>query len=270
MAVRGDVLDEPDEFFALRLSAAAGAVVGPGEGVGRIRRRRRRGDPPRRARRGHERHRPRSRGAGPGRATWTSTSSSWRRFASYEVTVDAASGDLGDVGPIVEVLARDMHVDRRLGSERRGARPDRAHDRVVERVDAASYRYVRVRSAGCTTDCGADDTYRIRLRETTGRVARFNQTGGQRTVMILQNTTGEWIETEVHYRRADGTFAGASLVPVGPRRTMVLPAPETAQGTSGSILVLHDGPLGALAGKAVSLDEATGLAFDTPMTTRPR
>ena len=34
--------------------------------------------------------------------------------------------------------------------------------------------------------------------------------------------------------------------------------------------MIHDGPLGALAGKAVGLDEASGMAFDTPMTTRPR
>ena len=112
-------------------------------------------------------------------------------FASYEVTVDAASGDLGDFGPIVEVLARDMTL---IG----GSAPSGVgHAQTVRMIGSSSasmptlYRYIRVRSAGCTTDCGADDTYRIRLRETTGRVARFNQTGGQRTVMILQNTTGE-------------------------------------------------------------------------------
>jgi hypothetical protein len=39
---------------------------------------------------------------------------------------------------------------------------------------------------------------------------------------------------------------------------------------SGSITVSHDGPYGALAGKAVALDPATGLSYDTPLTTRPR
>jgi hypothetical protein len=267
--VWGDVHDEPDEFFPLRLSVPTGAVVGNGQGSGRIR------DDDGAAIRigaldaGMDVTADLAAGPGPA-ADVDLYLVELSPFASYEVTVDAASGDLGDFGPVVEVLARDMtFVD---GSVPSGV----GHAQSVRMMGSSSaamptvYRYVRVRSAGCTTDCGADDTYRIRLRETTGRVTRFNQTGGQRTVVILQNTTGEFVETEVHYRRADGTFAGANLTSITPRGTRVLPAPETTLGTSGSILVIHKGPLGALAGKAVSLEEATGLAFDTPLTTRPR
>ena len=193
--VFGDVVDEPDEFFPLRLSVA---------------RRRDRG--PRPGHRPHPATTTARRSASPALDAGMDVTATWSRgrarptdgdlylvelapFASYEVTVDAASGDLGDFGPIVEVLARDMTV---IG----GSAPSGVgHAQTVRMVGSSSastptlYRYIRVRSAGCTTDCGADDTYRIRLRETTGRVARFNQTGGQRTVMILHNTTGEWIET---------------------------------------------------------------------------
>ncbi|MET0556289.1 MAG: ELWxxDGT repeat protein [Vicinamibacteria bacterium] len=268
VAVWGDTLDEPDEFFPLRLSLPSGAVVA-GHGVGRIR-----DDDGAEIRlsaldAGMDVTADLAAGPGPV-ADEDLYLVELSPFESYEVTVDAASGDLGDFGPIVEVLARDMTVID-------WAVPTGVGHALSARMMGSSspsmptvQRYLRVRSAGCTTDCGADDTYRIRLRETTGRVARFNQTGGQRTFMILHNTTGEFVETEVHWRRADGTFAGANLVSMSPRATMVLPAPETAQGTAGSILVMHKGPLGALAGKAVALEEATGLAFDTPMTTHPR
>ena len=39
-------------------------------------------------------------------------------------------------------------------------------------------------------------------------------------------------------------------------------------GQSGSVTVAHDGPFGAIAGKAVALEPATGFAFDSPMETR--
>jgi ELWxxDGT repeat protein len=267
--VWGDVADEPDEFFPLRLSLPSGAVAGTGQGVGRIR------DDDGAAIRlsaldaGMDVTADLAALPGPA-ADEDLYLVELSPFESYEVTVDAASGDLGDFGPIVEVLARDMTVvDWALPSGVGHALSARMMGSSSASMPTVQ-RYIRVRSAGCLTDCGADDTYRIRLRETTGRVARFNQAGGQRTFMILHNTTGELVETEVHYRRADGTFAGANLISMSPRGTTVLPAPETTQGTSGSILVMHRGPLGALAGKAVALEEATGLAFDTPMETHPR
>jgi len=127
-----------------------------------------------------------------------------------------------------------------------------------------------VRSLGCATDCGADDTYRIRVRETTLRASRFNDSGGQRTVLILQNRTDAPVTALASYWRADGTrIAGVSLT-VAARGSAAVATPAAAQGASGAITVAHDGALGAVAGKAVALDEATGLAFDTPLETRPR
>jgi hypothetical protein len=39
---------------------------------------------------------------------------------------------------------------------------------------------------------------------------------------------------------------------------------------AGSITVLHSGPHGALAAKAVALQLTAGYSIDTPMETRPR
>ena len=41
-------------------------------------------------------------------------------------------------------------------------------------------------------------------------------------------------------------------------------------GQSGSITVVHDGKFGALSGKAIGLEPATGFTFDTPLLPRPR
>jgi hypothetical protein len=39
-------------------------------------------------------------------------------------------------------------------------------------------------------------------------------------------------------------------------------------GQSGSMTVAHDGPFGALSGKAVAVEPATGFTFDTPLAAR--
>jgi energy-converting hydrogenase Eha subunit C len=41
-------------------------------------------------------------------------------------------------------------------------------------------------------------------------------------------------------------------------------------GASGSITVVNDARYGDLAGKSVALEPATGFAFDTPMSFKPR
>jgi len=129
--------------------------------------------------------------------------------------------------------------------------------------------YIRVRSDGCTTDCGPDDTYRIRVRETTGRIARFNEAAGQRTVLVLQNRTGAPVSARATYWGASGQAVGRTEVTIPARGVSVVPSPGSSLGTSGSITVSTDAPYGALVGKAVALDPA-GFAFDTPLSERPR
>jgi hypothetical protein len=41
-------------------------------------------------------------------------------------------------------------------------------------------------------------------------------------------------------------------------------------GASGAVTIVHDAPFGALAGKAVALEPASGFSFDSPMLSRPR
>lgn len=261
----GDVLDEPDEFFFLRLSDVVGGIAG-GDGVGRI------VDDDGASLGVSALDRGQtvlaSLEAAPGPAADVDLYALERApFSSYEITVDGASGDVGDDGPTVELVSTDFSAT--VPSVASGLGYARAL-RLLNDTFTLRYDYVRVRSAGCSTECGADDTYRVRMRETTLRAARFNESGGQRTVLILQNRGDAPLNARATYWRADGTRLAGTGVVLSPHGTAIVATPAAARGASGSITVAHDGALGALAGKAVSLDEATGLAFDTPLGPRPR
>lgn len=117
----------------------------------------------------------------------------------------------------------------------------------------------------------AADQYDILFRDTTYAVARFNNSGTQTTILMVQNTTDRTIHADAQLFDGAGTLVHIYGSNIPPRGTWVNPlnSAVAAQGKSGSVLVRHDGPYGSLAGKAVSLEPATGFTFDTPMTAMP-
>lgn len=129
---------------------------------------------------------------------------------------------------------------------------------------------IRVRSGGCTTTCGADDTYRLRFYETTAAIPRFNNSGSQITVLLLQNPADEAISGTIRFWGAEGGLLASSPFSIGAFSVLVLNTSTTVPSTSGSITVTHDGGFGALSGKAVALEPATGFSFDSPLVTRQR
>jgi len=182
------------------------------------------------------------------------------------------SGDMSVPGPFSMgpyMVAETPAYGLIMNSQPIGTRFARAV-RIDQAGDDPLYHYIKVGSLGCSTDCGPDDTYRIRVRETTGRIARFNNAGGQRTVLILQNRTNLTVDARVSYWDGGGTRLQGFSVLMAPHASSVVDTSSLVPGAAGSITVSHDGPYGALAGKAVSFDHTTGFAFDTPMTTRPR
>ncbi len=192
-------------------------------------------------------------------------------YSSYEIIVDNASGDVGSgQGPSVQRLAPDLTTVLATAAPI-GIGPSRTL-RLVNGTDVLSDAYVRVESSGCTVDCGADDRYRIRAYETTYTAPRFNNSGTQMTVVLLQNTTDAPITGKVWFWTVSGTLAGSSDISLAAKQTLVLNTslvPEVA-GQSGSMSITHNGGYGALAGKAVMLEAATGFSFDTPFVLRVR
>jgi uncharacterized repeat protein (TIGR01451 family) len=191
--------------------------------------------------------------------------------SSYEVVLDGTSGDLGTgSGPALERLASDgitvIQSSEPAGTGR--SRSLRWENGVAPVLD----QMVRVRSQGCGSDCGPEDVYRLRAYETTVTVARFNSSGTQATVLLLQNVGASSVAGHVYFIGAAGGVletVSFSVVPHGSFVVSTVSLPALI-GQAGSIRVAHDGRYGDLTGKAVALEPATGFTFDTPVVPRPR
>ncbi len=197
---------------------------------------------------------------------WMQTAAS----ASYEVVIDSSSGDLNTDGggPLVDRLDEDGSTVLQTAVPV-GSGPARSL-RWQTSVDALNF--VRVRSGDCTTNCGADDIYRVRAYETTYSIPRFNNSGTQVTVLLLQNPTDEPVNATVYFYNAFGVELVSQAVSLAPKAVQVLNTATITQasGQSGTIVVTHDAPYGALAGKTVALEPSTGFSFDSPMLPRSR
>ena len=199
-----------------------------------------------------------------------------RRFAllvpprtSYEVVLDDASGDYGGAsGAALERLASNTSTVLQAG-QAVGAGPARAL-RWQNTTDEPQRHLVRVRSLGCATDCGADDVYRLRAYETTATLARFNTSGGQTTVVVVQNPGAVTAAGTLWFSEDDGSPASSRPFLLGPRAVLVLNVAAFLPGRSGALTLTHDAGYGGLAAKAIALEPATGLSFDTVLQVRPR
>ncbi len=193
---------------------------------------------------------------------------------SWELTVDAASGDVAaegtHQGPLLRRLANDLVTQLGPPSVASGRGPARSL-RLRNTSAVPQDAYVQVASAGCSTNCGADDVYRLRVRETTGFVPRFNTAGTQTTVLMLQNRTAATIEATAYFWSPAGRLLASQALSLAPHALVVtnLSGAPALAGQSGSISIEHGAGSGELAGKAVALEPSTGFSFDTPLTYRP-
>ena len=266
VGVLGDTAVETDETFVVNLSGVVGATLADGQAVGTISD----DDAPALALRelthGSALWEDASAGTGPPGADTFRIAQAPR--SSYEVVLDAASGDLS---PVLERLAADN------ATVLQSAVPSGTGASLTLRWENTSAapvtnQHVRVRSDGCGTACGPDDTYRLRAWETTASIPRFNNGASQVTVLVLQNTRGEPLTGRARFWSAAGAFLGAHAFTLGPRASVLLNTASVPglASQSGSITVSHDGGYGTLVGKAVSLEPATGYSFDSLLVSRPR
>jgi hypothetical protein len=184
------------------------------------------------------------------------------------VVVDAASGD---VLPVDLVRLGADHSTVLQSSTVIGAGPSRSLRWQNLTPATVANQLVRVRSGGCTTACGTDDVYRIRFRETTGSIPRFNNSGSQASVLLLHNSGPDSIAGTLHFWGPPGALLHAQAFTVPPRGLFSFNASSVAtlQGQSGAVTVSHDGRHGDLSGKSVALEPATGFSFDSPLIFRP-
>jgi hypothetical protein len=113
--------------------------------------------------------------------------------------------------------------------------------------------------------------YDLAFFDTTYALPRFNNTGTQVTVVILQNTRPVAVNGQIDFYNASGTHLHSQPFAMAAYGSYVYPSSTTAalQDNSGAATIAHTGGYGGLAGKAVALEPGTGFTFDTPITPLP-
>lgn len=191
-----------------------------------------------------------------------------RQFSSYQFVVDGFTGDLDLTPTSVQRLdANGAIVDNAIVSDAGG---------VLSLAwlrgggAAPDTNFVRVQGASCGTTCNELDSYRARYYDTTYTIPRFNNSGTQATVLLVQNASDRTCTVTFWFMSTAGTllnvtFGGA----VNPSGLLVLNTVASVPNQAGSVRIGHTCGYGGLSGKAVSLEPATGFTFDTPVLHRP-
>ena len=260
--VVGDATVEADEAFTFTLTSPSGATLGDAQAVGTI------SDDDAPPLSGLE--------LGHGAALRGDLAGGPDRYrlaqaprTSYEIVVDAGSGDAGDV--VLERMAADQ-----VAVLQSGVAVGTGPSRVLRFVNASSNpvdnQPIRVRSSACSTGCVAGDAYRVRAYDTSYSVPRFNNAGSQTSVLIVQNAVNRPVAGFAYFWSTAGVLLATHPIVLSARASMIVSIP-TVNGTAGqggSVTIAHDGGYGALAGKTVALEPATGFSFDSAMIPRPR
>lgn len=190
---------------------------------------------------------------------------SQKPYSSYEIVVDGASGDLG----IAQLARTNAAGSAALQmSEPIGVGYARSLRFVNDAATVVDAERIVVSGPSCGTVCGSDDVYRLRAYETTYAVPRFNNSGTQVTVLIIQNPTNYTIAGTARFWSAAGALLGSNGFNLTPKSTLVLQTQTIVPSASGSITVTNNGRYGDLTGKAVALEPSTGFSFDSPMLPR--
>jgi hypothetical protein len=133
-------------------------------------------------------------------------------------------------------------------------------------------QHLRISAGTCGGSCGVEDVYRVRVWDTTLRLARFNNSATQTTVVILSNPSDAPVSGHVNFWSGAGALLRSHPFTVAAHGTSVTNSSTLTgvQGQSGTVTVSHDAPHGKLNGKAVALEPATGFTFDSVIQPRER
>ena len=237
VVVLGDRLPEPDEFFHLDAAGAVNATLAPSSVRGRVVDDDGGGIALLEASHGAQLVRSLPSSAQPRHLYLVAQ----QPRSSYEVTVDGASGDLGPGdGPALRRLAPDLTTVIQ-DSGPIGAGPARQIAWERSALTPTDSEYIEVASRECSTACGPDDVYRLRFRETTGSIPRFNNGSGQATTLVLlQNPGARAVSGTLWFLDASGDGIADVPFTVLARGlfTLATPGVPGLAGASGSITQL--------------------------------
>jgi hypothetical protein len=172
-----------------------------------------------------------------------------RQFSSYELAIDGVTTDL-DLGPtsVQHLDAAGVAFEDAFVSE-----PGVLSLRWLQaEATPAAAGFVRVRGAACGASCDASDRYRVRFYDTTYTVPRFNNSGTQSTVLVIQNASPHACIVALHFFDAAGALLATSQAgTVNPRQSIVANTSVSVPNQSGTVRVVHTCGYGGLTGKAV-------------------
>jgi hypothetical protein len=189
-------------------------------------------------------------------------------FSSYEFVVDGMTGQVG-LNP-VNVQRHDASgavVETALLGNFGGVLTLRWLG--PNTINSTRFN-VRVHGAACGTGCDSLDRYHARFYDTTYTVPRFNNSGTQTTVLVLQNASAHPCTVATHFFNAAGSLLATSQAgTVNRRQSLVMNTAVSVPNQSGTARVAHTCGYGGLVGKAVSIEPSTGFTFDTALLHRP-
>lgn len=266
VTVSGDTTAEANETFQVNLTGPSNATIADAQGVGTINNDDLPGGVVPEAELSHGFRLVADLAAVGGVADTDTYRLSQKPRSSYEILVDGTSGDVFPIA--LERLDGTNTVVQTATPV--GVGPSRSLRFINGTAASVEGDTIRVTSGGCSTTCGADDVYRLRSYETTGAIPRFNNSGSQITVLVLQNPTDATVSGTAYLWSSAGALVGQQAFSLAAKQLFVLNTSAVAPGVGGSITVVHDGRYGGLVGKTVALEPATGFSFDSPMVPRVR
>jgi hypothetical protein len=129
----------------------------------------------------------------------------------------------------------------------------------------SDHEYLRVTGPPSLTGAAP---YTLEFHDTTYAIPRWNNSASQTTIFLIQNNKPSPVAGRIFFYGTGGNLAHDYGLLLPANGLLVLPTASIPQlaGQNGSAHVAHTGGLGALSGKAVALEPATGFTFDTAMT----
>jgi len=189
-------------------------------------------------------------------------------YTSWEVTIDGLTPAAGELSldrmiPGVNVLLQTGVAPTTAGGVTRTLW-------WTNPLATPTIDMIRVQGADCGASCNTRAKYRIRAYETTISVPRFNNSGTQVTVLLVQNTRSIARTGTIYFWDASGNLITTSALSLPAHALTVLNTSSITVGTSGSLTIAHDAGYGGLSAKAIALEPATGFSFDTIGTYKPK
>lgn len=188
---------------------------------------------------------------------------------SYEARIDGTNVLLGTCGPCG--LFKRVNSSGAVLTDDISAPGVASYHRSVRWiVNAFAVDYLRVTGSNAEVE-GPDHVYTIRFWDTTYSIPRWNSSGGQVTVLLIQSLEPITVTGNIDFYTAAGTLLFSQMFTLAPNQLFTLntsTVPALA-GLSGHAYLAHTAGYGGLAGKAVALEPATGFSFDTLMAPIP-